>query len=615
MQIKRADRTQRYGVRDNSNLSASINASEASAKMYDQLTNSFLQIADTATTSAINSEIRESTLEGEMKGIEGTQQEDGAFKGYEPETEIFKWDVASNKASKSSFEAGVASRASTNMKSLSKEVNGNKEAYETVTKQLLDDALKNVDDPQQRQHVTNSYAKSYNQNMGTVSMRYIKVEGDRAKLGWEAGRITFEEDYATKLQEIDRLRKDAHYAIKAGDMDEYDRLISKVDIDERSLELFANARRMKAEGALQLGVLTVEEINRDTHADVVKAITASSVQSYMMAETEAEKNKIMRKILTMPESKSVDNELLYMSPQNKQKFMKAVEDQELQDQKMWKSKITRSEKEYAIDEKKSLDVINLDMLDDELDEQTLVKLGDALTLGYVDEKEYQDYRSRILNGSPVKRDMWSNYTDVANNIETYDVSAIANMQGLTDSTKKKFISDRLAWEEEGNEWMTLPAYRGGKDVIRDAYGFPEKSLFISMGNVERDKYTEMNELQHEYRKRVQEAVDKGERYNGIAIAEELIKVQKTDMRSKLFGNYVDNKVLTTKDLREAKKVTGANLERIMQAQYEKFPDTKFESPIQELMTKEEAENPTLKEDKPKGDKERLQKYLEETRPQ
>lgn len=613
MLIKKADRTQRYGVRDNSNLSESVKASMASARMYDQLTNSFLQLSDVATTSAINAEIRDATLEGELKGGEGVQQEDGAFKGYEPDTEIFKWDVASNKASKASFEAGVSSRASSTLKSLSKEVNGDKDAYQTVSKRLLEDALKNVDDPNQRQHITNSYAKSYNQNMGTVSTRYIKVEGDKAKLGWEAGRISFEDDYATKSQEIDRLRKDVHFALKDGDMEEADRLIDKIKVDENSLKSFANARRMKAEGALQLGVITTEEINRDTHADIVKAITASSVQSYAMAETEREKNKIIRDIQHMPESKSEGNELLYMSPQNKQNFMKAVEDQELQDQKMWKSNIARSDKEYTIDKKESLDTINLNMLDDELDDQTLTELGDALSLGYVDEKEYQDYRNRILNGSPVTRDTWSNYTELANNVETYNVSDIANMQGLTDATKKKFIGERLAWEEEGNEWMTLPAYKGGKDVIRDAYGFPEKSLFISMGNVERDKYTEMNELQYEYRQRVQESVDKGERYNGIAIAEELIKVRKTDMRSKLFGNYVDNKVLTTKDLRDAKKIIGTNLKSIMETQFEQFPDTKFESTIDESVKAEEAENPN-KKDAPKGDKERLKQYLEETRP-
>ena len=65
MLMPKANRTQRYGVKDKSTLNASVNASKASAKMYDELTNSFMKLSDIATTSAINAEIRDSTLEGD----------------------------------------------------------------------------------------------------------------------------------------------------------------------------------------------------------------------------------------------------------------------------------------------------------------------------------------------------------------------------------------------------------------------------------------------------------------------------------------------------------------------------------------------------------------------
>ena len=589
MEIRRANRTQRFGVRDNSNLTASIKASQASANMYDEMTNSFLKLSDVATTSAINAEIRDSALEGEMKGVEGTRQtEDGAFKGYEKDTEIFKWDVASNKASKASFEAGVSGRASSSMKNLAKEVNGNKEAYETVAKQMLDDSLKNVSDEQQRQHITNSYAKSYNQNMGTVSTKYIQIASKQAKDGWDAGRESFEEDYGVKLQSMERNKRKLREAQLAGDAEFMNYYMDKIEEDGKSLSEFAKARTNKANGALQFGVITTEEVERDVKADIVKAINTSSVQSYRMAETEEDKNRLISEIDRIPDS--------IMSPKNKASLMNALHDEELQEQKMWKSSVARDDKEYNMDKKVSLDTINLNMLDDNLDEQTLVDLKDALTLGYVNEKEYQDYRNRITNGSPVERDEWSAYTEVVNNVESYSASDIANMNGLTDATKKKFIGDRMTWEEEGNEWMTLPAYRGGKDVIRDAYGFPEKGIMPEfLTKASRDKYTEMNEIQHEYREAIQQAVAKGERYNGMAIAEELMARQKSDVRSSMYGKYVDSKVLRKNDLVNAKKTTGGNLKNILARQYEKFPNTKFSSDIQDVMTQEDKDNPTPKE--------------------
>ena len=106
MLIPKAKQRQKYLVKDTSNLSASVKSANASARMYDELTDSFLQLGDVATTSAINAEIRNATLEGEIKGIEGTRKDaDRSYKGYEKEPEIFKWDIASNKASKASFEA------------------------------------------------------------------------------------------------------------------------------------------------------------------------------------------------------------------------------------------------------------------------------------------------------------------------------------------------------------------------------------------------------------------------------------------------------------------------------------------------------------------------------
>jgi len=143
--------------------------------------------------------------------------------------------------------------------------------------------------------------------------------------------------------------------------------------------------------------------------------------------------------------------------------------------------------------------------------------------------------------------------------------------------------------------MTLPAYRGGKDVIRDTYGFPEKGIMPEfLTKASRDKYTEMNEIQHEYRAVVQESVAKGERYNGIAIAEELMSRQKSDVRSSMYGKYVDNKVLRKSDMVNAKKTTGQNLKNIMSRQYEKFPDTKFSSDIQDVMTEDSKDNPEPK---------------------
>jgi len=444
MKIKRAERTQRFGIRDNSNLSASIDATKASANMYDELTNSFLKLSDVATTSAINAEIRESTLEGEMEGIEGTRQtEDGAFKGYDKKTEIFKWDVASNRAAKASFEAGVSSRASSAIKNLSKEVNGNKEAYETVSKRLLEDSLKNVSDPQQRQHIANSYAKSYNQNMQTVSTKYIQIASKQARDGWDAGRESFEEDYGAKLQSKARNELKLRDAQLHGDTEFMNYYMDKIEEDEKSLSNFAKARKSKANGALQFGVITTEEIDRDVKADIVKAINTSTVQSYRTAETEEDKNKIISEIDRTHDS--------IMSPKNKASLIDALHNEELHEQKMWKSSIARDDKEYKIDKKITMDTINLNMLDDSLDEETLTNLKDALKLGYINEKEYQDYRSRLVNGTPVERDEWSKYTEVINNIESYDASAIANTNGLTDATKKKFIGERMAWEEEGNE--------------------------------------------------------------------------------------------------------------------------------------------------------------------
>lgn len=574
-------------------FSASIQAEQATANMYDQLTNTALRVSDMAVTNAVNAEIRESALEGEMKGVQATRIEGteydkegnvtklGSFKGYEKEDEIFKWGVASNKSAKASFEANVNARASSAIKELSETANGNTDLYDDVAKRYMSSTTAELDDERQRDYAVNAWAKYTNQYRANVSADGIQREIKKAKDGWEQGRPTFEEDYGVLLQSISRDKAQTRIARQGGDDKLANELSMKVKKKESTLDKFMKARLAKAEGAVQLGALTLEQVVANTHSDITKAVVTTSKREYNEAQNFEDKARIINNVKALPERAFEDDtnmEQWFMSPRRKEKLLKALDDQELQEQKMWKSERAREDAEYEIVKKELMDDINSQMLDDNMNEKTLEDLGDALELGFIKHKEYGDYRDRLLNGNPVTNDNLTTYAEIETNVEDWDASKIAQRGDLTDGSKRKLISQRARWEEEGKEWMRLPAYTAGRGIIRDSYGFPDKGIMPDfLTHAKRKRYTEMTELEQEYRALVQESVDKGDRYNGVKIAEDLMKNQKEDLTSTLHGKYADIKLIKHKALVEEAKKTGESLNEILKKQIDRNPDTYYDA--------------------------------------
>ncbi len=594
MLMPKAKQKQKYFVKDNSNINESINSAQASANMYDQLTDSFLQLSDIATTSAINAEIRDSDLEGEMSGIEGSRKdEDGSFKGYDKKSELFTWDVASNKASKASFEANVSGRASSTMKTLAKDVDGNKQTYKNVSQELLNNALKNVTDEQQRQHITNAYAKSYNQNMSTVSARYMVREAGMAKMGWDDGRTTFEEDYSVKLSSIARDGQKLATATQDDDRDKMTYYMDKIDESREQLVGFKKARISKGQGGIQLGVLTEESVEANTHADIVKAIGTSITQSYSEAGSVEDKTAIRAQVANMPEGKGTTEEVYYMSPTSKKAILEALDSKELQEQKMWSSIKSRGDKEFAIEKKSAVSEIQTGLVLEPDD--TIEKIEDAFKAGYISLSERKAYLSHAVGGSEVERDSWGTYTDVKGNVEDFTIEEISNMTNLTDATKRKFIADRMAWEEEGVEWMSAPDYREGKNVIKETYGYPDASILPEfIDPKKKQRYIEMQGVIQQYRDEVRASVAKDARGNSVAIAERLLKIQKDDITSKLRPLYKEDKIVTKAHLDEEVKETGKGVIEIMKRQVDQFPESTPSSDVSKEMSNEPPK--TIKED-------------------
>ena len=570
-EMRKASRKQGFGVKDRSNLSASAQAAKASAAMFDQLTNSFLKISDVATTSAINAKIRDRTLEGEMEGVAGSvKDKDGSFKGYTKQTEVFKWDVASNKAAKTSFESNVTARASSSMKTLSKEVDGDRFMYDTVATRYLEDALLNVDDKQQRQHITNSYAKSYNQNMPTVATRSLKKEGDKAKSSWDDSRDAFKEDVGVVMSSFYKAQDDYRQAKLDGDRDGMLEAQENLERYAEQLGQLRGNRESEGDGGVMYGTLTIDGVKADTADDIFEGYKVATVKQYRTAETYEDKQRVRDSVEESDDS--------ILPPNRKSEILKAIDEELAHENAMESARYTKDERDLVqakrvTNETTRMDIVDAWLSQDFLNEDEFATLQDDIAsqidedwaAGFLTTPERDKYKELMRNGDPVTVDDPVVYADIFNNLEAYELFDITESDKLTFQSKKELIK---SWKDmnENEQWMKAPAYRESKTMIKEAFGFSEQSILPEfLDHKTERKRKEMSNLLQQYTAQVREKVLAGEVANHYEIAEALLSKARDNVWSAInkTDDIYEGVVKTSADIKRKAKDNNVTFEKAL----------------------------------------------------
>lgn len=554
------------------NLSASINAARASAAMYDELTNQSLRLMDTAITAATNSEIRVSAEEGELVGIEASRvnPETGSFEGYINEPEVFKWDVAVNKAAKSSFEANVSTRAMSMLKQVAAEADGDVGVFNRISKEIMSRSVSGLVDEGQQKYSTNEFAKAYNQLLPGVMNRGRTKQGELALNGWKDGQKVFRNDIGVTMKLYFKAQDEYRAAESDGDTES----MSNAEMDmQRYKEQFntLKTRRYKsAEGGIELGVLNVDGVYVDVEDAIFEGRKDATVEYFRSTEDYVEKQMIRKSVVD-----ASDDEL---SPMRKSELLKVLDDELAHENAMVSAEytqMTRERDELTRDANNALrtGILDLWASHETMSHDEFVDWQDEITAninefygsGYLSQSERENYITMLRNGDVVAEDDATVYGEFLDNLEEYDLEDITTNQFLTFQTKKELTAKWID-QNENEQWMKSPAYREGKDRIREAFGFYEKSILPqSLTHTQERQRKEMTAMIEAYRTQVRETIAAGEQASHYDIVSSLLDKARGNEYSSIVRSDrpYEGKVKTYADIKADVASKGATFEKLV----------------------------------------------------
>jgi len=617
---------------DSADLSGAIRSQQEISKHYDQMASDMMAVADAGVTHFTNSMIADAKVEGEIAGKEGSKREyttatkqdagDGkkvdangvpikegksmahASKGYDRNSEIFKWNRTYNNSAQTSFVANTNAQVGGYAKQISKQVNGDPRAYKTVMNETKAQAMKAVEDPRQKAHIESAYDASYAKNLHTVTTTGLKNRKKQVVDSWKYSSVEFADNLAIKQNTLNKAKSDSINPDLSNE--DQKKAGEKVKVLEAEYENLVKQRVASSVPGINLGALTLDQVKFDTRDDMKEAQVTSEIYRLQHGDPSKEGDTYKYKenpMLNARENKEARNEVYeHIASINSAEVVqtsrdkRAIETQKLNTNKSIKTNLLYINAEDFGEESG----LSADELSD-MKVQTMREIQRSYKDNLITKNEQEEYMNKLLNGSSVTTDNKETYQAINSNIEEWTPSRILARKDLTDATMKNLLNKREKWETEGDEWTKLPDYSEGKSVIRSAYGFNDTFILPeSLTGLKKQAYDEMNKVLKDYRNQVAEGSQKGQRNFAVGVADGLLHNKATDLTSAIYGRNSKKLELTKARLQESidrKTHTLEETNKLIEKQVKKFPETV----VSENATKSyKSEKPTKKKEDKKS---------------
>jgi hypothetical protein len=580
-------------------LSQAAGQMQAIARYYDNMTSSFMALADAGIANFTKSMIEDSKSEGAVAGREGAQfkeDEKGEIQspaGFEKESEIFKWNRAFNQAATTTFQAQTAAQVNGFGKAVAKEANGRMDVYNQLWGKMKTEALSAVTDERQKGYVNAIYDSEYAKNLGTVAGKGVEITMKQTKDAWSNSRSQFSDDLSVFQIELRKL--DANEAQIATDetMSQKDRKSMYKQIDER--RKLINERMTKR---------IEERYNEGTAGINIGSLTAATVsanvrEDYKKAVVVAEKRRIKERAMRGEEGDAYKYQPdPNLSPRENQevraeisKHIADINSEEIVQEKRDERELKQLKRETNTSIKTSIISLKGGGYEGSLQEVSDY-IYEAWSQNIITTSDRDAYLKELYNPDEPTRDNLTLYGQVNGNIEDYTIEDISNLPDLTYQTKKKLIDERAKWEADRETFTKQPDYGEGKSIIKGAYGFTEKTIMPEMlTGAKLDKYNEMQRVLSDYRNCVRERVAKGENNISVDCANNIVMDKNEDVKSALYKVRERKRTVTKEDVKRALKrrdMAVSQTKLILQEQAKRFPKDTYAQDVGDIIPQDDT---------------------------